>query len=232
MGSKSLNQGLGAAKKAKQDEFYTQYVDIQKEGEAYLEFDPGTFRGKVVYCNCDDPFESNSFKYFATNFNKLGLKRLITTSYAGSPIAEQMVLFSQCVKENGERKKTEAVAVILDHVNDEDGDGAANIDDVQFFLTRHKAAQRLQGDGKYGCGDFRSAECAISTGRRGAAAGARFQSGNTHRQMPRAPRPQKLTGDPDVRNAQAPVARRALSAGSITAVNPSLRTINCATKQA
>ena len=160
MGSKSLNQGLGAAKKAKQDEFYTQYVDIQKEVEAYLEFDPDTFRGKVVYCNCDDPFESNFFKYFATNFNKLGLKTLITTSYAGSPIAEQMMFFSQCVKDNGERKKTEAVAVILDYVNDEDGDGAVNIDDVQFFLTSHKAAQRLQGDGKYGCGDFRSAECA------------------------------------------------------------------------
>jgi hypothetical protein len=52
------NQGLSNAKKAKQDEFYTQYVDIQKEVEAYLEFDSDTFRGKVVYCNCDDPFES------------------------------------------------------------------------------------------------------------------------------------------------------------------------------
>jgi len=84
---KSLNQGLGAAKAAKQDEFYTQYVDIQKEFESYLEFDPDTFRGKVVYCNCDDPFESNFFKYFAANFNKLGLKKLVTTSYDGSPIA-------------------------------------------------------------------------------------------------------------------------------------------------
>ena len=89
MESKSLNRGLGAAKAAKQDEFYTQYVDIQKEVEAYLEFDPDTFRGKVVYCNCDDPFESNFFKYFAANFNKLGLKKLITTSYDGSPIAGQ-----------------------------------------------------------------------------------------------------------------------------------------------
>jgi len=87
MTRKSLNQGLGAAKTAKQDEFYTQYVDIQKEVEAYLEFDPDTFRGKVVYCNCDDPFESNFFKYFAANFNKLGLKKLVTTSYDGSPIA-------------------------------------------------------------------------------------------------------------------------------------------------
>ena len=71
----SLNRGLAAAKASKQDEFYTQYVDIQKEVEAYLEFDPDTFRGKVVYSNCDDPFESNFFKYFAANFNKLGLKR-------------------------------------------------------------------------------------------------------------------------------------------------------------
>ncbi len=86
MASKSLNRGLSAAKKAKQDEFYTQYVDIEKEVEAYLQFDPDTFRGKVVYCNCDDPFESNFFKYFAANFNTLGLKKLVTTSYAGSPI--------------------------------------------------------------------------------------------------------------------------------------------------
>jgi len=56
-----MNRNLAAAKAAKQDEFYTQYVDIQKEVEAYLEFVPDTFRGKVVYCNCDDPFESNFF---------------------------------------------------------------------------------------------------------------------------------------------------------------------------
>ena len=90
MESKSLNRGLGAAKVAKQDEFYTQYVDIQKEVEAYRELDPDTFRGKAVYCNCDDPFESNFFKYFAANFNKLGLKKLVTTSYDGSPIAGQL----------------------------------------------------------------------------------------------------------------------------------------------
>jgi hypothetical protein len=86
--SKPMNRNLAAAKAAKQDEFYTQYVDIQKEVEAYLEFDPDTFRGKVVYCNCDDPFESNFFKYFAANFNKLGLAKLVTTSYDGSPPPE------------------------------------------------------------------------------------------------------------------------------------------------
>lgn len=88
------NQNLSAAKKAKNDEFYTQYPDIQKEIEAYLEYDKDTFRGKVVYCNCDDPFESNFFKYFVLNFKRLGLKRLITTSYKPSPVANtQLGLF-------------------------------------------------------------------------------------------------------------------------------------------
>jgi hypothetical protein len=158
--STPLNQGLSAAKKAKQDEFYTQYVDIQKEVEAYLEFDRDTFRGKVIYCNCDDPFESNFFLYFAANFNKLGLKRLITTSYDGSPIAGQGELFPEYNEGNGKRKKPKALAVILDHVKDENGDGAVNIEDVKLFLKRNKAARiALKGDDTYGGGDFRSAEC-------------------------------------------------------------------------
>jgi hypothetical protein len=160
MDVKPMNQGLGAARAAKQDEFYTQYVDIQKEVEAYLEFDPDTFRGKVVYCNCDDPFESNFFKYFAANFNKLDLKKLVTTSYDGSPIAGQGTLFPEYNEGNGKRQKPKAIAVILDNVKDEDGDGAANIDDVKLFLKRNKAARTaLKGDDKYAGGDFRSAEC-------------------------------------------------------------------------
>lgn len=156
----SLNQGLGAARAAKQDEFYTQYVDIQKEVEAYREFDSDTFRGKVVYCNCDDPFESNFFKYFAANFNTLGLKKLVTTSYDGSPIAGQLTLFPEYNEGNGKRKKPKALAVILDHVKDEDGDGAANVTDVELFLKRNKAARKaLKADDKYPGGDFRSAEC-------------------------------------------------------------------------
>ena len=123
MESKSMNRKLSAAKAAKQDEFYTQYVDIQKEVEAYLEFDADTFRGKVVYCNCDDPFESNFFKYFAANFNKLGLKKLVTTSYDGSPIAGQQTLFPEYNEGNGKRQKPKALAVSLDRVKDEDGDG-------------------------------------------------------------------------------------------------------------
>ena len=160
MESKSLNQGLGAAKVAKQDEFYTQYVDIQKEIEAYLEFDSDTFRGKVVYCNCDDPFESNFFKYFAANFNKLGLKKLITTSYDGSPIAGQLTLFPEYDEGNSKRQKPKALTVILDRVKDEDGDGAANVTDVELFLKRNKAARiALKGNEKYPGGDFRSPEC-------------------------------------------------------------------------
>ena len=158
--SKSANRSLHAAKAAKQDEFYTQYVDIQKEVEAYLEFDPDTFRGRVVYCNCDDPFESNFFKYFAANFNKLGLKKLVTTSYDGSPIAGQGTLFPEYNEGNGKRQKPKALAVLLDYVKDEDGDGAANIDDVKLFLKRNKAARiALKGDDKYAGGDFRGAAC-------------------------------------------------------------------------
>jgi hypothetical protein len=160
MEGKSLNQNLSAARASKQDEFYTQFVDIQKEVEAYLEFDPDAFRGKVVYCNCDDPFESNFFKYFAANFNKLGLKKLVTTSYDGSPIAGQGTLFPEYTEGNGKRQKPKALAVILDHVKDEDGDGAANIDDVKIFLKRNKAARiALKADEKYPGGDFRSPEC-------------------------------------------------------------------------
>ncbi|GIV01681.1 MAG: putative adenine-specific methylase [Fimbriimonadales bacterium] len=116
---------------------------------------------KVVYCNCDDPFESNFFKYFAANFNRLGLKKLITTSYDGSPIAGQQTLFPEYDEGNGKRKKPKAIAVILNGVRDEDGDGLVNVDDVEEFLKRNKAARiPLKGDpGKYPGGDFRSSEC-------------------------------------------------------------------------
>ena len=76
------NANLGAAKAAKNDEFYTQWSDIESEMQAYLEYDPDVFRGKVVLLPCDDPEASNFTKYFALNFNKLGLKKLISTSYA------------------------------------------------------------------------------------------------------------------------------------------------------
>ena len=160
MTRKEKNSGLQQAKNQKLDEFYTQYSDIQKEIESYLEFDANTFRDKVVYCNCDDPFESNFFKYFAANFNTLGLKRLITTSFDGSPIAGQGELFPEYNEGNGKRLKPKAVAVILDAVKDEDGDGAANIEDVKLFLKRNKAARKaLKSDDTYAGGDFRSSDC-------------------------------------------------------------------------
>ena len=78
------------AKKNKADEFYTQLADIEVELKHYKEY----FKDKVIFCNCDDPFESNFFKYFAMNFNSLGLKKLISTCYRGSPIVtEQLSLF-------------------------------------------------------------------------------------------------------------------------------------------
>ena len=93
--------------------------------------------GKVVYCNCNNPFESNFFKYFAANFNKLGLKRLITTSYDGSPIAGQLTLFPEYSEGNGKRQKPKALAITLDRVKDEDGDSTANVTDVELFLKRN-----------------------------------------------------------------------------------------------
>ena len=155
MESNSMNRNLGAAKAAKQDEFYTQYVDIQKEIEAYLEFDPDTFRGKVVYCNCDDPFESNFFKYFAANFNKLGLKKLVTTSYDGSPIAGAQLTFGEYDEGNGKRQKPKAIAFEIQEVKDVNGDGATGIEDVRLFLKQNPHTRKSLAGG----GDFRSAEC-------------------------------------------------------------------------
>ncbi|MBQ3944644.1 MAG: DNA methyltransferase, partial [Alphaproteobacteria bacterium] len=76
------NESLSKAKEAKNDEFYTQYQDIEKEISAYLEYNPDVFRGKTVLLPCDDPEWSNFTKYFAQNFEKFGLKRLVSTSYA------------------------------------------------------------------------------------------------------------------------------------------------------
>lgn len=153
------NVNLTSAKNAKNDEFYTQYSDIQKEIEAYLEFDQNTFRDKTVYCNCDDPFESNFFKYFVLNFKRLGLKQLITTSYRPSPIANtQLGLFGDdktIVAIKG-RPKITANKFIINEVHDMDGDGAFNIKDVAEQLSENKNNEwsPLAGDG-----DFQSQEC-------------------------------------------------------------------------
>lgn len=153
------NKNLTNAKKAKNDEFYTQYSDIQKEIEAYVEYNPDVFRGKVVYCNCDDPFESNFFRYFVLNFNKLGLKRLITTSYKPSPVANtQLGLFGEnkTLAEPKGRPKVTANKFIINEVYDIDGDGEFNLKDIaqQLKENKHNEWTPLKEDG-----DFRSDEC-------------------------------------------------------------------------
>ncbi|OGH50251.1 MAG: modification methylase [Candidatus Levybacteria bacterium RIFCSPLOWO2_12_FULL_37_14] len=149
MATKSLNKNLRNASKAKKDEFYTQIIDIEKELKHYKE----QFRGKVVYCNCDDPFESNFFKYFASNFNALGLKKIITTSYVKSPIVcGQLPLFEiEGLKPSGK----EPFKIEIKEVPDTDKDGAINLDDVKYLLKHDKnTATPLKGSG-----DFRSDEC-------------------------------------------------------------------------
>lgn len=138
------NRTLQDARRSKQDEFYTQYVDIQKEVEAYLELDPDTFRDKIVYCNCDDPFESNFFKYFAANFNKLLLKKLIATSYDGSPIASAQLPLLEYTEGNDTREKPKAIAVTLEQVKDENGDGAVDLSDVKLFLEHNQATHPFE----------------------------------------------------------------------------------------
>jgi Adenine-specific methyltransferase EcoRI len=153
------NSNLTSAKNAKNDEFYTQYSDIQKEIEAYLEYDANVFRGKIVYCNCDDPFESNFFRYFVLNFTRLGLKQLITTSYKPSPIANtQLGLFGndKVVEAPKGRPKVTANKFIINDVYDMDGDGAFNLTDVAEQLKANKNNEWAPLDGN---GDFRSAEC-------------------------------------------------------------------------
>jgi len=162
------NSNLQAAKVAKNDEFYTQYSDIQKEIAAYLEYDPNVFRNKVVYCNCDDPFESNFFRYFVLNFNKLGLKQLITTSYKPSPIANTELVLQPSLlpdyedkvvskpTESKGRPKVTANKFIINEVHDVDDDGEFNLKDVAKQLKANKNNEwiPLEGDG-----DFRSEEC-------------------------------------------------------------------------
>src|SRR3989338_6037866 len=118
MKTKSQNTGLKNAGKAKKDEFYTQLVDIEKELKHYK----AQFRGKVVYCNCDDPYESNFFKYFAANFNALGLKKLVTTSYFPSPITggQLSLLEIEGLKPEGK----EPFKIEINEVKDENSDGA------------------------------------------------------------------------------------------------------------
>lgn len=144
------NTGLNAAGRNKKDEFYTQLTDIEKEMRYYRKH----FKGKTVLCNCDDPFESNFFKYFVLNFNRLGLKKLIATCYATSPIANQQLSLFDIVG-GSEENKDKPYKAIVTKVYDTTGDGGVDMLDVaELFKSGENELTELQGDG-----DFRSEEC-------------------------------------------------------------------------
>ncbi len=142
------NKNLNAAKTAKKDEFYTQMTDIERELQHYWQH----FRDKVVLCNCDDPYESNFFKYFALRFNQLGLKKLICTCYNGSPVQgnELMIDFGDFADE----PKKVAYKVEITEVKDLNGDGAVDLSDVQYLLKNDKNVLSTLKSG-----DFRDPEC-------------------------------------------------------------------------
>ena len=141
-------RSLDAAKTAKEDEFYTQLSDIERELQHYWQH----FRDKVVLCNCDDPYESYFFKYFALHFNHLGLKKLICTCYNGSPVQgnELMIDFGDL---NDEPKKI-AYKVEITEVKDLNGDGAVDLSDVRYLLQNDKNVISILKTG-----DFRDPEC-------------------------------------------------------------------------
>jgi adenine-specific DNA modification methylase len=144
------NKNLHNAKESKNDEFYTQLEDIEKELSHYRHH----FEGKVVFCNCDDPYESNFFKYFVLNFNTLKLKKLIATSYIASPVA-----FKELPAKKGNSSFEDLLKpykIEIDEVYDQNGDGAINLQDVKEILEKAEKGgklTRLTGDG-----DFRSSE--------------------------------------------------------------------------
>ena len=142
------NRKLNAAKVAKKDEFYTQLSDIERELQHYWKH----FKGKTVLCNCDDPYESNFFKYFALRFNQLGLKKLICTCYNGSPVhGDELLLRFDDVE--SEPKKI-AYKVEITEVKDLNGDGAVDLSDVRILLQNDRNVLSILQTG-----DFRSAEC-------------------------------------------------------------------------
>ena len=158
------NSNLKDSIRQRQDEFYTQLSLIESELKHYKPH----FKGKIIFCNCDDPYESNFFKYFAMNFNSLGLKKLITTCYATSPvIGEEMQFFvdkggqlsfieqpgSVAVEKDSKEKRPYKVEIT--EVTDENGDGRVDLADVEYLMRNRKNTMTwLDGDG-----DFRSPEC-------------------------------------------------------------------------
>lgn len=139
------NSSLSAAKDAKKDEFYTQYADIEAEMNAYVEYDPDVFRDKTVLLPCDDPEWSNFTKYFAANFSRFGLKKLISTSYAKSSGSARLTAFEkESPFYDAEKHATKGKLFTLSR--DANGSGSVDGDDIEF-------SGYLEGDG-----DFRSAE--------------------------------------------------------------------------
>ena len=141
------NTNLGAAKAAKNDEFYTQYADIQKEINAYLEYNPDTFRNKTVLLPCDDPEWSNFTRFFAQNFERLGLKRLISTSYAveSKKYKNYQPTLFETESPMFDIDKTRIKGKIFELTHDTNQNGRIDIDDLEWHY--------LEGDG-----DFRSKE--------------------------------------------------------------------------
>lgn len=139
------NSSLSSAKNAKNDEFYTQYSDIEAEMNAYVEFNPDVFRGKTILLPCDDPEWSNFTKYFAANFERFGLKKLISTSYAKGAGNRQLTIF-EMMSPLYDEEKHETRGKLFTLTHDKDGSGMVDTDDIEF-------SGYLDGDG-----DFRSAE--------------------------------------------------------------------------
>ena len=145
------NETLSARNRAALDEWYTQLTDIEAELRHYRD----QFKGKVVFCNCDDPYESNFFKFFAMSFNHLGLKRLITTCYAGSPISGEQLPLLETAGLRDTQPPREPYKVVISEVPDLNEDGAIDLADVEYLLRNDANAMTpLKGDG-----DFRSKEC-------------------------------------------------------------------------
>lgn len=149
MTSPAANSNLSAARSAKNDEFYTQWADIEREVNAYLEFDPDLFRGKTLLLPCDDPEWSNFTKFFALHFVDYGLKKLISTSFApdnkAAVVDYQPTLFElEDPKFDESRTRRNGKKFVLEAV-DVNNDGLVNIDDLKWAY--------LDGDG-----DFRSDE--------------------------------------------------------------------------
>lgn len=142
-------RNLDKAKEAKKDEFYTQLVDIENELKHYWQH----FKGKTILCNCDDPYESNFFKYFANNFNAFELKKLIATCYNGSPVqgTELMIDFGDFQKE----PRKVAYKVEITEVTDVNGDGRVDLADIRYLIQNDKNVLSVLKEN----GDFRSREC-------------------------------------------------------------------------